>query len=84
MKEVEFERKVKEKDAEIEMKKAELDELDKHSKEKDAELERQAKIIQEMRQTNEVVKNKRLDLIEHKMDLMESKINKILDLMNKS
>ena len=48
-------------------------EFERKIKEKDAELERQAKIIQEMRQTNE-----------NKMDLMESKINKILDLMNKS
>ena len=88
MKEVEFERKVKEKDAEIEMKKAELD---RQAKEKDAELERQAKIIQEIqinaelvRQTTEIEKNKRIDLLENKMDLIETKINKMLDLMNKS
>ena len=60
-------------DKETELAKMREAEFERKIKEKDAELERQAKIIQEMRQTNE-----------NKMDLMESKINKILDLMNKS
>ena len=66
-------------------------ELDRQAKEKDAELERQAKIIQEIQinaklvtQTNEIEKSKRIDLLESKMDLIENKINKMLDLMNKS
>ena len=64
--------------------------LERIAKEKDAELNRQVKAIQEIekeselgKQTKEMERNKTIDSIEYKMDLMENKINEILSLLNK-
>ena len=64
--------------------------LERIAKENDAELNRQAKAILEIqkeselgKQTKEMERNKTIDSIEYKMDLMENKINEILSLLNK-
>ena len=60
------------------------------TEEKDTELNGQAITILErqkesesVKQTKEMVRNKTIDSIEYKMDLMENKINEILSLLNK-
>ena len=63
------------------------------TKEKDTELNAQAITILERqkesesgkqtKQTKEMVRNKTIESIEYKMDLMENKINEILSFLNK-
>ena len=75
---------------ETELAKQRDNQLERIAKEKDAELNRQVKAIQEIekeselgKQTKEMERNKTIDSIEYKMDLMENKINEILSLLNK-